>query len=305
MATVTGPLSTGTLVKAATHASASSQYGKKISSSTKGTAASGWYWDTANVATGKLISHTNLKKQSFSSNVSVTIKAPCAYTVTCNGTSKSGSRGTTTFTFPVTTTGQYAVVSTLTGSATSRNGGEYTKTTYATVSSTATAVATAQTYYQWLWRSGYGSCTYCGTLWQWSASSPYENVCNTSSFYCGVNALGNDGANGCGYYNINTANGYTGLRMNIQMQDTNNLPAYSTFARNFTTYIQYGTGSYKNVLNGWSTLTTKTWTLNPQSPYGTAAISGSITSGSSVGMGVASSNPYGLWRLWITQAYLT
>lgn len=101
MATVTGPLTVGSLVKAATHASASSQYGKSITSGTKGTAASGWVWKSTTA--GYLIAASNLAQQTTSYKITVNWTVPQkGVIISCTGcataTNSSSVTGTTTFT---------------------------------------------------------------------------------------------------------------------------------------------------------------------------------------------------------------
>ena len=140
MATVTGPLSVGTLVKAATHASASSQYGKKISSSTKGTAASGWVWDTANIATGKKILASNLKQQTTSHKITVSWTVPQkGVIISCTGcaTATNSTAYTGSKTFTCTSAGSKTVTVALSGGS-SQNCGQWYSTTAVTVSAGST-----------------------------------------------------------------------------------------------------------------------------------------------------------------------
>lgn len=158
MANVTGPLTAGTLVKAATHASASSQYGKLITSSTKGTAVSPWYWDTANVATGKLIDDTNLKKQNFSATIRVNWTVPqTGVKISCTGcsdvTNTTAYTGTTNFT--VSTTAVSVTVQLTAGSG--ANCGKYYDTKSATVGNGGTTTVTSKIPYYVVNGSSYRS----------------------------------------------------------------------------------------------------------------------------------------------------
>lgn len=140
MATVTGPLSVGTLVKAATHASASSQYGKSITSATKGTAASGWVWDTANIATGKKILAANLKQQTTSHKITVSWTVPQkGVIISCTGcaTATNSTAYTGSNTFTCTSAGTKTVTVALSGGS-SQNCGVWTTTTAVTVTAGST-----------------------------------------------------------------------------------------------------------------------------------------------------------------------
>lgn len=176
MATVTGPLTVGTLVKAATHASASSQYGKSITSGTKGTAASGWVWDTANIATGKKILATNLQQQTTSHKITVSWTAPQkGVIISCTGcaTATNTTAYTGSNTFTCTSAGTKTVTVALSGGS-SQNCGVWTSTTSVSVTAGSTGTTTVALKMNLYYTHG----TTARTLTKVSAYPAYVSQCS-------------------------------------------------------------------------------------------------------------------------------
>ena len=320
MATVTGPLTQGTVVTAAAYASANSQQAAAITSATKGTAASGWYWVTAEVAQGLQIKTSNLAQETFSVTVKCTVKAPRAYTAYLENTSgttiqtKTGSAGSTTLSFTGVTnkSTNVRVRVVLTGTSTSRNCGDYTATGTAVSTGTttgATVTAGAVTIKFWIFKSGSGK-TDVGTLATWTASGITYNTSGTSSMTMSFGAL-IDAQGAICFSGLTIPAGYTSMSITNSVTDTFKTSGGSYAAaglpgRTLIIYGRSGSGAIGNVNNWTSGQGSSSWTSTDSSPAsGSKTMTLTIGTGSSRGVAITSANAYGYQTFYCSNWYIT